>query len=178
MKFLHCVTSSNSKRSSRKHRKSPRRRRRSSRSSYVSPSSTTKRSHSHQTDNPSGIRLHNRNTFQHNINEHNAIDINPINHFNSMNYIEMGVPPTIFEHQVYSNNQNYSHKQQHQSLKMSSKIYPSTSSGYQSIGNPHFPRGNIFYSGVEKKRRKKVSFYFQKPGNELNPVFVVYSSEI
>lgn len=162
MKFLHCVTSSNSKRSSRKHHKSPRRRRRSSRSSYLSPSTITKRSSIHQTDNPLGIRSHSRNAFHQNINEHNAIDVHPINHFNSMNCIEMGVPPTIFEHQVYSNNQNTSHKlHSNQLLKMSSKIYPSTSSGYQSIGNQHFPRGNVLYSGVEKKRRRRVSFCFE-----------------
>lgn len=160
MKFLHCVTSSNSKRSSRKHRKSPRRRRRSSRSSYVSPSSTTKRSHFHQTDNSSGIRTQNRNAFHQTTNDYNAIDVNPMNHLNAMNYIEMGVPPTIFEHQVYSNNHNSSqklHSNVNQFLKMSSKIYPSTSSGYQSVVNQYFPRGNVLYSGVEKKRRRKVS---------------------
>lgn len=163
MKFLHCVTSSDSKRHSRKHRKSPRRRRRSSRSSYASPS-MTKRSHFHQTDNPSGIRTYNRNAFHQSINEHNAIDINPINHLNSMNYIEMGVPPTIFEHQVYSNNDNSSqklHSNMNQLHRMSSKVYPSTSSGYQSIANQHFTRGNVLYSGVEKKRRRKVSYYFK-----------------
>lgn len=159
MKFLHCVTSSDSKRNSRKHRKSSRRRRRNSRSSYLSPSSVTKRSHSHQTDNLSGSRQYNRNAYHHTVNEHNAIDLNP------MNYIEMGVPPTIFEHQVYSNNQNSGqkfHSNVNQLLKMNSKVYPSTSSGYQSIMNQHVPhvsKGNLFYSGVEKKRRRKVSHY-------------------
>lgn len=157
MKFLQCVTSSDTKRNSRKHRKSSKRRRRNSRSSYLSPSSTAKRSHSNQTDYPSQMRMYNRNTFHQPINEHNAIDINP------MNYIEMGVPPTIFEHQVYSNNHSSSqklHSNVNQLLKMNSKVYPSTSSGYQSIMNQHIPRGNVFYSGVDKKRRKKVSRFF------------------
>lgn len=157
MKFLQCVTSSDPKRNSRKHRKGSRRRRRNSRSSYLSPSATTKRSHPHQTDYPSGIRIHNRNAFHQPINEHSTIDINP------MNYIEMGVP-TIFEHQVYPNNQNSSqkvHSNMNQLFKMNSKVYPSTSSGYQSVMNSHVPRGNVFYSGVDKKRRKKVSHLFE-----------------
>lgn len=158
MKFLHCITSSNTKRNSRKNRKTSRRRRRSSRSSYLSPSSIAKRSHSHQSDNPSGIRIHHRNAFHQTINDQNAIDVNP------MNYIEMGVPPTIFEHQVYSNNYNSSpkvHSNMNQLLKMNSKVYPGTSSGYQSVMNQNGPRGNSFHSGVEKKRRKKVSHFFK-----------------
>lgn len=155
MKFLYCITSSTAKHNSRKHRKRSRRRRRSSRTSYLSPSSPTKRTHSHQMDNLPGIRIQNRNAFHQASNDHNSIDVNPLN------YIEMGVQPTIFEHQVYSNNHNSSQKMHYnmnQLLKMNSKVYPSTSNGYQSVMNQNVPRGNMFYSaGVDKRRRRKVS---------------------
>lgn len=158
MKFLQCVTTSNSKRSSRKHHKSSRRRRRNSRSSYVSPSSITRRLHSNQTDYTSGIGIQNRNAFHSLINDrHNAIDVNPVN------YIEMGVPPTIFEHQVYSNNHNNYASQKFNCnmnplLKMNSKVYPNNSGGYPSEMNQIGVRGNNnLYSGIEKKRRRKVS---------------------
>ncbi len=168
MKFLHCVTSSNTKRNSRK-RHSSRKRRRSSRSSYLSPSSIPKRPHSHPTDNSAGIRINNnRNAFYHQSSiDHNAIDINP------MNYIEMGVPPTIFEHQVYSNNYNSNNHRLHCNLnpllRMNSKVYPSTSSGYQSVMNQNVPKGNMFYPGVDKRRRKKVSQFHS------DDMFVFYS---
>lgn len=149
MKFLHCVTSGSTKRNSRNHRKSSRRRRRNSRSSYLSP--TGKRRFSHQTDNLSGIRMNNsRNAFQQSVNDHNEIDINPTN------YVEMGVPPTIFEHQVYSNSQKLQYNPLH---RMNARVYPSTSSGYQlGIMNQNsVPRGNVFNPGVDKKRRRRVS---------------------
>lgn len=157
MKFLYCVTPSNTKANSRKHHKNSRKKRRNSRSSYVSP----RRKHSHQTDNSlSTIRPlnNNRNAFYHPMNDYNALDMN------AMNYVEMGVPPTIFEHQIYTNNQNSyqkSHSNVNQLLKMNAKVYPSTGGGsYQSIANHNVVRGNAFYSGVDKKRRKRVSEKF------------------
>lgn len=160
MKFLYCVKSNDSRRNSRKHRKSPRRRRRNSRNSYMSPS-ITKRSNFYPVENPSGIRSYNKNAFHHHINDYNAIDINAMNHQNSMNYMEMGmgVPSTIYENKVYSNYNNSSQKL-HSNLNhlfKNSKIYPNTGTGHLNVVNQHFQRGNVMYTGIEKKRRKKVS---------------------
>lgn len=171
MKFLYCVTPSDSRRNSRKHHKSSRRRRRSSRSSYLSPaSSITKRRHSHQTDISSGNRMHNNNNY----NNRSAAFYQPMNNdsnnalfdMNPMNYVEMGVPPTIFEHQVYSNHiQHHSTSQKpqynvNQLMKMNAKVYPTNCGVYPSVMNANnATRGYAQYSAVDKKRRKRVRLF-------------------